>query len=315
MAKERLETEVVENVELETDEERDAVPEENEETEVEEPNTEEEETSSTEEAASDEEEEGGEGEEEDTEESDQLIVTIGDVEDEPEEDEHKPAPQWVKDLRKKSREDAKRIKELERQLAERNSTEEEKLGPQPTLESSEYDAKVYEQELKKWFERKRKIEERQAQENAEKERQQKEYQERLANYQKAKIRLKVPDFEDAEEVVLGLFNENQQGAIVQGSADPALLVYALGKNEKKAQELATIKDPVQFIFAVAKLEAQLKVTNSKPKPKPERKIKSTGSTSGVIDSTLDQLRKEAERTGDFTKVVAYKRHKRQSNGS
>jgi len=32
--------------------------------------------------------------------------------------------------------------------------------------------------------------------------------------------------------------------------------------------------------------------------------------SGAVDSTLERLRAEAERTGDMTKVIAYKRQKR-----
>ena len=89
------------------------------------------------------------------------------------------------------------------------------------------------------------------------------------------------------------------------------MIYALGKNPKKAKELAAIADPVKFAFAVAKLEAQLKVTNRKPSPPPpERVISGTGRVSGAVDSTLERLREEAARTGDMSKVVAYRRQKR-----
>jgi hypothetical protein len=85
-----------------------------------------------------------------------------------------------------------------------------------------------------------------------------------------------------------------------------MVVYALGKNPKKAKELASITDPVKFAFAVAKLEAQLKVAPRKTPPPPEGAIRSTAPISGTVDSNLDRLRSEAERTGDYSKVYRYK---------
>jgi hypothetical protein len=107
-----------------------------------------------------------------------------------------------------------------------------------------------------------------------------------------------------------MLDQTQQGIIVHGSVEPTLLVYALGKNEAKAKELAAIKDPVKFAFAVAKLEATLKVTTRKPSTAPETTITGNSRPSGAIDSTLERLREEASRTGDYTKVTAYKRSKR-----
>ena len=98
--------------------------------------------------------------------------------------------------------------------------------------------------------------------------------------------------------------------MVQGAKNPALVVYALGKNPAKAKELASISDPVKFAFAVANLEAQLKVTPRKPKPEPERVLSgSSRAISGTVDSQLERLREEAARTGDMSKVMAYKRQK------
>ena len=71
-------------------------------------------------------------------------------------------------------------------------------------------------------------------------------------------------------------------------------------------------DPVKFAFAVAKLETQLKVTNRKAAPPPESTVRGTGRVSGAVDSTLERLRADAEKTGDYSKVMQYKRQKRQS---
>jgi len=99
----------------------------------------------------------------------------------------------------------------------------------------------------------------------------------------------------------------QQGILLQGSDNSALLVYALGKNPKRAKELSEIKDPVKFAFAVSKLESQLKVTK-KTAPPPEKTPPSGGARStGGSDEVLENLRAKAERTGDYTQILAYKR--------
>ena len=87
------------------------------------------------------------------------------------------------------------------------------------------------------------------------------------------------------------------------------LVKADTKRGKKAAELATLTDPVKFAFAVAKLEKELKVTNRRAAPAPERIVQGTGRVSGAVDSTLERLRDEAARTGNMTKVLQYKRQK------
>jgi hypothetical protein len=65
--------------------------------------------------------------------------------------------------------------------------------------------------------------------------QQKAWQAKLDGYGKAKAELRVKDFEDAEAVAQELFNVTQQGVMLQGADNPALVVYALGKNPKKAR--------------------------------------------------------------------------------
>ena len=131
----------------------------------------------------------------------------------------------------------------------------------------------------------------------------------MEGYSKAKAELKVRDYEDAEAIAQEVFNVTQQGVILQGADNPALVIYALGKNPKKAADLAQINDPVKFAFAVAKLEKELKVTNRKAAPAPERVIQGSGRVSGAVDSTLERLRAEAEKTGNYTKVLQYKRQK------
>lgn len=240
-----------------------------------------------------------------------VAVTIGEESPPPEDEEAERAPEWVRDLRKQYREEKRRNKELQEQLAKTTgATKVAELGEKPTLEKSDYDTDRYENELAAWYERKRKHDEVEAARQAEAKAADQEWKQKLEGYQSAKATLKVRDYDEAEDVVQDSFTVTQQGMILQGAENPALLVYALGKNPKRAKELASIKDPVKFAFAVARLETQLKVTKRKASSKPDPKITGTGRVSGAVDSTLERLRAEAERTGDYSKVFQYKRQKR-----
>jgi hypothetical protein len=240
--------------------------------------------------------------------ADEVIVSIGEEAPPPEEQAH--APGWVKELRKANREKEKRIRELEAKLTQTTEKKPVILGPKPKLEDHDYDADRFEAALADWFDRKR-VADVESQKIHQAEQAQKQaWQEKLDGYGKAKAELRVRDFEDAEAVAQELFNITQQGVVLQGADNPALVIYALGKNPKKATELAKIEDPVKFAFAVAKLEKELKVTNRKAAPAPERMISSTGRVSGAVDSTLERLREEAARTGNMTKVIQYRAQKR-----
>jgi hypothetical protein len=242
-------------------------------------------------------------------ESDEVVVSIGEEAPPPEEQTH--APEWVRELRKTNRELQRQNRELQNKLqTTQTETKPVVLGAKPKLEDHDYDAEKFEAALADWFERKRQADEAQARQEAEVMNQQKAWKAKLDGYGKAKAELRVKDYEDAEAVAQEVFSVTQQGVILQGADNPALVVYALGKNAKKAKELSDIKDPVKFAFAVAKLEKELKVTNRKTAPAPERIVTGTGRSSGAVDSTLERLREEAARTGNMSKVVAYKRQKK-----
>jgi len=247
----------------------------------------------------------------DDEESDEVVVSIS-GEEAPPPEEQTQAPEWVRELRKTNRELQRQNRELQGRLQTSAQTEIKPvvLGKKPSLEDHDYDAEKFEEALTNWFERKRQADEINAKQEAEVMTQQKAWQAKLEGYGKAKAELRVKDFDDAEAMAQELFNVTQQGVMLQGADNPALVVYALGKNPKKAQELAAIKDPVKFAFAVAKLEKDLKVTNRRAAPPPERIVSGTGRVSGAVDSTLERLREDAARTGNMTKVIQYKAQKR-----
>ena len=250
------------------------------------------------------------GVEEPEEESEDIVVSIG---EEPPPPEPEAAPEWVRELRKSHRELQKRNRELEAQVHQTTETNPVvTLGAKPSLEQHDYDTDKYEASLADWYERKRSVDDQQAQARQAEQQQADAWQQQLQGYADAKSKLKVRDYDDAEEVAQQTFNVVQQGVMIQGAEHPALLIYALGKNSKKAKELAQIDDPVKFAFAVAKLESQLKISNRKAATRPEGKVSATAPLKGAVDSTLERLREEASKSGNMDKVMAYKRAQKQA---
>ena len=250
-----------------------------------------------------------EAESETDEDEEETVVTIGDEDSPPQEDE--TAPEWVRELRKTNREQKKRIKELEAKTEERaGAAKVAELGPKPTLEGCDYDEEKFADAVTAWHEQKREIETAKADaEKAEKDAET-AWQARLAEYNDRKKSLGVKDYDDAEDAARDLLSQTQQGILVQGMDDPAVVIYALGKNPQKLKEMAAIKDPVKFAVAAAKLETTLKISK-RSKPQPEGKVTGSARSSG-LDSTLEKLEAEAERTGDRTKVQAHKRRLREA---
>jgi len=238
-----------------------------------------------------------------------IVVTIGDDPDPEEHEDDQPAPIWVKKVRQRNRELEKELRETRKQLQTVSAPKEPEVGVKPTLEKFDYDTDKYEQALTTWYDRKKKADEKAAQAKAEADKAEQDWNAQLESYHEAKANFKAADFDEVESVTLELLDQTQQGIIVHGASDPALLIYALGKNESKAKELGAIKDPVKFAFAIAKLEAQLKVSTKKPATQPEGRISGNARPSGTVDSTLERLRDDAAKTGDFSKVMAYKRSK------
>ena len=256
-------------------------------------------------------------EEEDEPESDddELIITFEGEAPDPIEDEATKAPSWVKELRKKHRESERDKKKLEKELADMKAQLEPSLAPlpdKPKFEEFAYDEDKYDTALQEWHSNKLKHEAKQQATQQQAEAAQQKFEERRQAYhlRKSEIAKKVPDIEEAEELVIAMFDETKQGILLTAADDPAQLIYALGKNPKKLQDLASIDDPIRFTAEAAKLEARMKVTKRTPKATPERKVQGNASTSNV-ENHLERLREEAEKTGDYSKVIAYKHQRSQ----
>ena len=244
---------------------------------------------------------------EDQDQGDEVVVTVGD--EIPDTTSRRAAP-WVRELRKSNREQGRKIRELEAMLVTPTKDKKIWIGKEPKLEELDYDIEAYKNAVTAWV---TKNHESKIQDD-ELERLKKEEDDKWAlvkqAYNKSVAELKVEDFDDAEYLVAKDFNDMQQGVLLRGPKNPALVVYAIGKNPKIAKELMSLKTPVAFSFAIADLEMQLKITNKRSMPEPERIVHGSARLSGVVDPTLERLREEAARTGNLTKVIQYKRNKK-----
>jgi hypothetical protein len=249
-----------------------------------------------------------EGEEAEAQEDAGLVVEIGG-----DEEDDDGAPEWVRNVRRENRELKKKLKALE---ASDVVTQPAQLPPEPALEDFDYDTEAFKAAHKEWVKKSLEVEREQEQVRAHQERAQQRWEAKLATYEDGKAKIGAADFDDIEAAVSDIFAKPfpgmnipdvRMGIIKQGAKDPTTLVYALGRNPEKAKELAAIDDPVEFAFALGEISGRMKVVNKKAPP-PEGKIKSAApGVAGAVDNTLERLREEAGKTGDFSKVVAYKR--------
>jgi len=246
-------------------------------------------------------------------EEDEIIVRIG--EQQPEEDEQgkelRTMPPWVKEIRRNLYHQKRENEKLQRELAAAKGAVQapERIdpGPKPTLAACEYDEDLLNTKLDSWYEQKRRADEIDRENQRRQQQADNRWRQKMQLFEEKKQSLKVKDWEDIDLTVTSTLNPHQQAMIISGSDNPALLFYALGKNQKKIKELAALEDPIQFAFAVAKVEASLKVTERKPAVAPEKTIPSGGAPISSTDKTLERLRDEAARTGDNSKVMAYRR--------
>lgn len=254
-----------------------------------------------------------ETEEEEAGESGEVEISIEGESPTPE-DAEEANPSWViTDLRKKYRDLSKENRELKaKQQQAQQPAKAVEVGPEPRLEDAGdqgYDTEIYKRQLIEWHERKRLAEEEQNKQKEAAEADRKAWNAKLESYAKHKSSLKVADYEDAEAQAMESLNTTQQAVILQGAKNPASIVYVLGSNPAKLKELSAITNPVNFAFAVAELESKVTITTKprKSAPLPESKVSGSGRLPVTGDAKLKQLEEKADRTGDRTELVNYRR--------
>lgn len=246
------------------------------------------------------------------EEEEETVITLAGESPTPEEKEQENELGWVRNLRKQNREQQKENRQLRAELeavkkARTTETKPVELGPVPRLSDDDidFDEDKLRDKLIAYHQRKQEIESAEAREQEAQKQQQREWDEKLKGYQEKKSALKIKDFEEAEETALSALNQIQQSIIVDSAKDPAVLMYAIGKNPEKAKELAAIANPLKFARAIWELEGGLTVTTTR-KPKPEATVRGTAPMHAGTTS-LDRLREKAQKTYDWDGYFEAKR--------
>lgn len=248
--------------------------------------------------------------EESEEDSDSMEVFFEDEEPSPEPP--KDSAAWAR-LRKSEQEAKKRAAELQRKLdaQSQGAVGAPDPGPEPTLEDCDYDQDLLKKRVREHMEatqRKQAADAEQARRAQESVRMAQALVDGY-NAKKALFSKRVRGYADAESTVIAMMSPERQDVLLKVAEDPARLVYALGRRPDKLEELAKENDRDRFVAKLKKLEVSINVKKGTPTP-PEERVSGSGSP-GPAGSTLERLRAEAAKTGDYSKVNAWKRQQRE----
>tara|TARA_R110002051_G_scaffold325582_2_gene429071 strand:- start:14421 stop:15281 length:861 start_codon:yes stop_codon:yes gene_type:complete len=217
------------------------------------------------------------------------------------------APQWVKDNRRRAKEVQRENRDLKRKLEQYESSknsEQQALREKPTLDAHEYDSDAYEQDYAAWLSEK-------SQHEAKAQAEQQKYQHYDERYKSSvdAVRAKVADYDEIEQSVVDTIPPQRQALIKMLVDDPARMVVALGKSPAQMEKLAGLDD-IQFAKQIVLMEQQMSSTSkSRNQNKPKPKTHELEGAAGGADTRLAKLEAEAAKTGDRSKVIAYKRNK------
>ncbi len=217
-----------------------------------------------------------------------------------------PAPEEtsvIRELRRANRDQQKRIAELER-VQQPKPVE---AGPKPTLESCEWDEDRFEAELDNWKSVKAQSAEQEAKAAQSAEAEAKAWEERSTRFQEGIKSLRIADAQDAIEQVQADLPQQIFAALV-GSKKGHAVAYALSKSPAKLKELSELN-----LFDAAVMIGEMGATVQMTKrtlPAPDRPLKGSAPLGGSADKQLERLEAEAAKTGNRTKVIAYKRELR-----
>lgn len=242
--------------------------------------------------------EGGEGDDD-----------VGFIDDEDDGDDGEDLP---KRLRARINDQGHVIATLSRKLAETSETARPapvEVGERPTLEGCDYDEDKLRTETDAWIDRKLAAAsaERAAPSTAEEEARQD-----VERYQASISKLTYADAAEMVAKAREALTPAQEFMISQASNDAGKLLHALGRHPQKLAELVGIKNPAKFIVRVATLEANMKSSSSSRRqaPQPERIPRGNAAArTGGADKEEARLEKEAQKSGDRTALIAYRRKK------
>lgn len=205
-----------------------------------------------------------------------------------EDDEHidgKPAPQWIKELRKGFKETQKENRELRRQLeqvqskpAEVQQLQSDVIPPKPTLESCDYDEEAFDQAVTDWHEKKGRAEQVKQQQQRQQQEYQQRFQQRVDAHKQRASKLPVKDYQEMEEIVRAEVPDLHKEILIHCADEGSeLIAYGLGKSQQLRQRVAAETDPIRAAFLLGQISKQVSLA---PKPKkatkPEPEVRGGG---------------------------------------
>lgn len=221
-------------------------------------------------------------------------------------DEPEDEPHLAKKLRAEVRERNKRIKELEARLAPKPVD----IGKKPDLwEDCEGDPDKFENDLLAWTERKRQAEQADRAQSEQQTTQQQAFEKQRVAYRAKAQTMGVKDIDGAEQGIIDALGAPYLGAIIQYADDPAKVVAALAAHPRLLAQIADEPDDLRKLKLMFQMESKVTIKRKgAAAPEAGTILKGTANVSGG-DKALEKLEKDAERTGDRSKLIAYKANK------
>lgn len=183
-------------------------------------------------------------------------------------------------------------------------------GDEPTSEDCAFDEVELKKRLRKWDQDKAAYDAHKAKAADQERAQGQEIANRHNAYLAAGTELsKRPgytDYPEAEKTVAVGMSEDRKIALLKYAKDPARVVYFLGHNPERLEELAKETDLGRFVAKLKDLEVGMKERKKNQAPPPEQSPRGSGAVNAG-DTTIEKLRATAEKTGDYGPVNAYKR--------
>ena len=232
-------------------------------------------------------------------------ISFGD--DEPETDD---APDLPKKLRNEIKERDRQLVVMRQKLEDAQKTSAPapvEVGPKPRLEEFDYDEDKHGAALDEWSDRKVQAAIQQQTATSD-DGLVEEAQADVAKFQQGIQSLTFADAKAVTESVGEAMPAALQYVVAAVAIDSATFMYALGKHPAKLQELLAIKNPTKQIAAIVRMEASMKVGQSRKAPEPDRASKGNASAAIKPDKELARLEAEADKSGNRNAVLAYKRN-------
>lgn len=219
----------------------------------------------------------------------------------------------IRTLREKTREQARRLKELEAKLKADDKPSE--IGPEPTLEDCGYDEDEFKRRVKDWTAKQTEAERAEQAKQANIRQQQEAWANRVLTFEE-KAKTLVPNYAETAAAVADQFGDDEAGNVAKAIliyADDPRLLAALNSSPAKLAELVAMKnDPTALAIAVGELKGKIRTMPRKSAPPPETITKGGAPVAASVDKELERLEKDADRTGDRSAVIAYKRKLKQN---